>query len=189
VTEIEKTIECIDSICAKSDISYTIIGGIANIIHGSGRTTQDIDVIIQIEIDELQKVYDLFTNEFIPLKEEPVDFFKNNFVLPLRHKHFYTRVDVSAALSEFERNAIQRSSRHNFGRSKACYCSPEDLILFKLVAKREQDVIDVNDIINRHKDDLDVKYLFETAKLFSAIDRHDIYEILSQKLKNQYDSL
>jgi len=185
VTELEKTVHLVDSICISRGIPYTIIGGIANIIHGSGRTTQDIDIVIQIEIDELEKVYDIFTREFIPLKENPGNFFKTHFVLPLRHRRYDTRIDISAALSTFERNAIKRSNRHPFGKSEAYFCSPEDLIIFKLVAHREQDIIDVQDIITRLKHSLDKDYLLSTAKLFSDIDRQDIYDEIYSRLKEE----
>jgi len=185
VTSLEKTILLIDTVCNSSSIPYSIIGGIANIIHGAGRTTQDIDIIIQIELEELETVYDLFIQDFIPLKNDPKTFFRTYFVLPLKHKEHGTRVDISAALSEFEKNAIKRSERHTFGSAEAFFCSPEDLILFKLVARREQDLIDVRDIILRLKDTLDTEYLFSTAKLFEEIGRPDILDYLHSLLRNR----
>ncbi len=46
------------------------------------------------------------------------------------HKNLGVKVDVSAALSEFERRAIQRKKRLRYGEVKANICTPEDLILF-----------------------------------------------------------
>lgn len=178
MTTIEKTIKLIDSIFRSEAIPYTIIGGIANIIHGSGRTTEDIDLVIHLELEDFENTINILINEFIPLKENPLHFFRSYFVLPLKHKTYGTRIDVSAALSEFERKAIQRSTRKSFGISEANFCTPEDLILFKLVAHRDQDIIDVRELINRLKDSIDQNYLLTTAKLFGEIDRQDIYEFL-----------
>lgn len=183
MTSIEKTIQLIDTICTDEGLPYTIIGGIANIIHGSSRTTEDVDLIINVELENLETLYNRFTEEFKPLKKEPLHFFRTHFVIPLIHKELHTRVDLSAALSEFERRAIARSKIHPFGSTKACFCTPEDLVIFKLLAQREQDIIDVKDIVHRMKTRMDISYLLQTAKLFTEIGRPDIYETLRNLLE------
>ncbi len=183
MTSIEKTIQLIDTICNEEGLSYTIIGGIANIVHGSSRTTEDVDLIIQVELENLETLYNRFTEEFEPLKNEPLHFFLTYFVLPLIHKKLQTRVDLSAALSEFERRAIARSKIHDFGSTKAHFCSPEDLVIFKLLAQREQDILDVKGIVHRMKKRMDISYLLQTAKLFTEVGRPDIYETLRNLLE------
>ena len=98
------------------------------------------------------------------------------------HRSLGVKVDISAALSEFERRAIQRNKRLRYGEVEANFCTPEDLILFKLVAHRERDMLDVKDILNRLSNSLDLEYLRNTARQFIEIDRSDILENLDNLL-------
>jgi hypothetical protein len=182
LTATEETISAIDDLCNKNNLAYVIIGGVANLIYGSGRTTIDIDLVVRFELESILQIYELFLTEFIPIKKEPLQFFKTYFVLPVVHKNLGVKVDVSAALSEFERRAIQRKKRLRYGKVEANICTPEDLILFKLVAHRERDMLDVKDIVSRLSGSLDIGYLRGPARQFVKINRSDILENLNKLL-------
>ncbi|MGA9407960.1 MAG: DUF6036 family nucleotidyltransferase [Bacteroidota bacterium] len=178
----EETLSTIDGLCKKNNLAYVIIGGLANLVYGSGRTTIDIDIVVRVELESILELYDCFLPEFMPIKPEPLQFFKTFFVLPVVHKKLGVKVDISAALSEFERVAIQRQKRLQYGEVEANFCTPEDLILFKLVARRERDMLDVKDIIKRLSNSMDLEYLRATASQFIEIDRSDILENLNKLL-------
>ena len=184
-TPLEDTILVLDSLCKRERFEYAIFGGIASILYGSGRATIDIDLIIRIEIDALEGAYQSFLEEFQPLKQHPLEFFKAYFVLPVVHKSLGTKVDISAALSQFEREAIRRARRLRYGSVEASFCTPEDLILFKLVANRERDILDVKDIVRRMRDTLDGDYLLSHAKDFIDVDRPDILENVQSFLRSK----
>jgi len=118
-TPLEDTILIRDSLCNRKRLEYAIFGGIASIIYGSGRATIDIDLLVRIDIDALEEVYQSFLEEFRPVKENPLEFFKAYFVLPVVHKSLGTKVDISAALSQFEREAISRGKRLRYGSVEA----------------------------------------------------------------------
>ncbi|MEX1276538.1 MAG: nucleotidyltransferase [Bacteroidota bacterium] len=181
-TPLEQTIGLVDAICTANGLHYAVIGGIAATLYGSGRTTIDVDLIVQTDLSTLDRVYSVFTADFSPLKDNPLDFFRTYYVLPLIHKKLRVKVDVSAALSEFERKALERSRRMQYGSQSAIFCSAEDLILFKLVANRDRDRIDVKDIILRNREKLDVSYLRKTAQQFDEVDRSDVFENLKTLL-------
>jgi predicted nucleotidyltransferase len=182
-TPLEDTILILDSLCKRKRLEYAIFGGIASIMYGSGRSTIDIDLIVSIDINALEEVYQSFLEEFRPVKQNPLEFFKTYFVLPVVHKSLGTKVDISAALSQFEQEAIRRGKRLRYGSVEASFCTAEDLILFKLVANRERDILDVKDIIRRMRDTLDGDYLRTHAKDFVEIDRPDILENLQVFLR------
>jgi len=169
-TPIEETILILDSLCRRNRLEYAIFGGIASILYGSGRTTIDIDLIVRVEIDALEEVHQNVLEEFQPVKPQSLEFFKAYFVLPVVHRSLGTKVDISAALSQFERDAIKRGKRLRYGLVEATFCTPEDLILFKLVAYRERDT-------------LDDEYLRTHAKDFVEVDRPDILENLQRFLQ------
>lgn len=181
-TPLEETITLVDEICRLNRFRYAVIGGIAATLYGSGRTTIDVDVIIQTELPDLEKVYLAFTKDFAPLKQDPLKFFKTFYVLPLVHKTLGSKLDVSAALSEFERRALDRGKRLHYGTASGVFCSPEDLILFKLVANRDRDLVDVRDIIRRNKNRLDRTYLRNAAKEFVDVERSDILRNVNEML-------
>lgn len=181
-TPLEATISLVDDLCRSNHLPYAVIGGIAATIYGSARTTIDVDIIVQTQIEALESVYDAFTRSFTPLKENPLEFFKTYYVLPLLHRNLKTKLDVSAALSEFERTALQRTRTLRYGSATATFCSPEDLILFKLVANRERDLLDVKDIITRNKDRLDQSYLRTVARQFMEVERSDVIQNLNRLL-------
>lgn len=184
-TPLEDTILILDSLCKRKRFEYAIFGGIASIMYGSGRATIDIDLIVGVDIDALEEVYQSFLEEFQPIKQNPLEFFKRYFVLPVVHKSLGTKVDISAALSQFEQDAIRRGKRLRYGSVEASFCTPEDLILFKLVANRERDILDVKDIITRMRDTLDGDYLRAHAKDFVEVDRPDILENLQLFLRTK----
>ena len=182
-TAVEETILILDSLCRRHHLEYAIFGGIAAILYGSGRSTIDIDMIVRVDIDSLEVAYQQFIEELRPLKKEPLEFFKKYYVLPAVHNRLGTKVDISAALSQFEQEAIRRSRRLRYGTVEASFCTPEDLILFKLVANRERDILDVKDIVKRTRDSLDTAYLRTHARDFLEVDRPDILENLERLLQ------
>jgi predicted nucleotidyltransferase len=183
ITPLEQTITLVDKICTSNNLHYAIIGGIAAAVYGSARTTIDVDLIVRTDLSNLEAVYRAFTKEFAPLKEKALEFFQTYYVLPVAHNTLKTKVDVSAALSEFERTALQRAKKMTYGSAIGFFCSPEDLILLKLVANRERDLVDVKDIITRNKDRLDQSYLRTTAKQFTEVERSDVLDNLERFLR------
>jgi hypothetical protein len=181
-TPLEETIDLVDHLCGTNGLAYAVIGGIAATIYGSARTTIDVDIIVQTELETLERVYSVFTQSFTPLTEDPLQFFKTYFVLPLVHSTLRTKLDVSAALSEFERTALQRARRMQYGSATGTFCTPEDLILFKLVACRERDLLDAKDIITRNRDRLDRSYLHAVAQEFVQVERPDVVQNLKRLL-------
>ena len=178
LSPLEETLVVLDKLCVANGLPYAVIGGIAGIVHGSARTTIDVDVIVETELERIPQVFQAFLTSFKPLKEDPLRFFQSYYVLPLVHRVLGTKLDVSAALSEFERNAISRALRGRYGEAEVSLCTAEDLILFKLLANRKRDLLDVQDIVLRSKERLDVAYLEETAKRFTEVERSDILETL-----------
>lgn len=65
---------------------------------------------------------------------------------------------------EIGKIALERAIEVKLFNKKVKFPSPEDLILFKLIAGRELDLFDVKNIYLRYIDRLDKKYLIEWAQ-------------------------
>jgi len=183
MTPFEQTLREIDRICRTCQTPYAVIGGIANVVHGGTRTTQDVDITIYSEVDQLQNIYAMFARDFVSIREDPEAFFQRFFVLPLRHRQTQIRVDVAAALSGLEREAIKRSERRQFGQVEISVCTIEDLIIFKLFAARDKDLLDVKSLVENNRTKLNESYLRHRAKDFVALERIDVLERLDTVLK------
>lgn len=77
-------------------------------------------------------------------------------------------VDISLAVSGHENEVMRRTADYELGPGKRVrVCSAEDLIVYKCVAGRPQDLIDVSGIIIRQRDLLDLAYIRKWLSFFS----------------------
>ena len=85
-------------------------------------------------------------------------------------------MDLSLGLLPFEREAIKRSKRFKIADIAFNLPTPEDLIIFKAVAHRPQDLEDIREIIKIHTR-VNKKYIKKTVKEFAgALEMPEIWE-------------
>lgn len=72
------------------------------------------------------------------------------------------RIDLITASLPFEDAAYERASVHPLFGVRLPFPSPEDLILLKVLAGRDKDMLDAAGVVRRHGDRLDVAYLERT---------------------------
>ncbi|MDX2130126.1 MAG: nucleotidyltransferase [Chloroherpetonaceae bacterium] len=179
----DATLARIDSLCKRSNLDYIVIGGVAVMYYESARQTTDIDLSVDTEIGEFNKVVNIFTsNGFRAVKENPLVFFERYFVLPLIDDVNGIKVDVAAGVGGFEKLSISRGKRVTFGNAEFNIATPEDMLIFKLFAARERDIADVKYLIRRFRKQLSIPYLKSTAKKFQELERGDILENLNRFL-------
>jgi predicted nucleotidyltransferase len=182
VTKYESALLKLDRFLFNNSIEYVVIGGVAVIIHGYQRTTNDIDITILCDLEDLDKIHNLFESEFHPAFQGTLEYFKRNFILPVDEPENNLRIDIAAGLTEFDKSVIKRKVRKKIGEAEVFVCSLEDLIIYKLFARREQDIADVKNLLG--KNEVDKKYLLETANKFKELERGDILENLNKFLQD-----
>ena len=166
MNEFEKSLFRLDEFCKENEINYAVIGGIAVITYGYPRSTNDIDITVLCDLEELEEVFQLFTKEYIPILTEPLNFFKRNFILPLKDKITGIKIDIAAGLTVFDDTIIKRRKRTKLGEAEFYICTLEDLIIYKLFAERSQDMADVEKLFQENNDNIDSNYLIKTAEKF-----------------------
>jgi hypothetical protein len=82
----------------------------------------------------------------------------------LRFRRGTFQIDLITASLPFEEAAFQRASRHELFGVLLPFPSPEDLILFKVLAGRDKDMLDAVGVVRRHRDHLDITYLETTLQ-------------------------
>jgi hypothetical protein len=177
------TLQKVDSTCTNYELRYTIIGGIAVMYYESARVTQDIDLVILAELGEFKKILDAFSESgFQPMMPDPLKFFEEMFVCPMRDPTNQMKIDIVAALSQFEARSIERSKRVQINSTSVFIATVEDILLYKLFARRPKDIVDAEGLAEKFKDQLDTSYLRSAAKEFADIDRNDILQSIERWL-------
>ena len=161
-------------------IPYAIIGGIAVQVWGEPRLTQDVDLTIAAPLDEPERVIRALVERFRSRHPDPLEFARRARVV-LIHASNGCPVDISLALPGYEDEVMRRTVNYEIEPGKAVrLCSAEDLIIHKVVAGRPQDVADIEGVVYRQQDALDVSYirlwLREFAALLEQPERIELFE-------------
>jgi len=141
----------------KRDWKFCIIGGVAVLRWGEGRATQDVDVTLltgfgkeEAFVDELLANYRLRP----PGTRESA----------LRDRVLFltgwqdTPVDIALGAVDFEERTIQRSSMWEADENLFLRtCCAEDLLVHKCFANRDKDWVDVDGILARQWNTLNLK--------------------------------
>ncbi len=142
-------------------IPYMIIGGQAVLLYGAPRLTQDIDITLGADTDNMPAIKKLCRGLKLKIKPKDADeFVKKTMVLPVEDPKTRIRVDFIFSFSAYEKEAVNRASRVRIKGYYARFASVEDIIIHKIFAGREIDLADIKNIIVRMgKKKIDMVYI------------------------------
>lgn len=127
----------------KSKIKYLVVGGVAVNLYGLQRLTRDLDLMIDIKEDNLQKFVSLMDKLGYGTKIS-IDEWKGKVAIAFRH-----RSDDLKQIDIFVRNPIDfetayRKKKIFKVRNTNVYCvSLDDLLRMKEIADRDRDWADI----------------------------------------------
>lgn len=140
-------------------IPYAIIGGIAVQVWGEPRATRDVDLTIAVPPERADAAIDTLLGRFAPRIPDAAAFARKNRVLLVSASNGVP-ADVSLGLPGYEEEVISRSVLVDIAPGQEVrVCSPEDLVIHKAVAGRIQDQLDLEMLLLRRKDRLDLAYI------------------------------
>jgi hypothetical protein len=168
-------------------IPYAIIGGLAVQYWGEPRFTQDIDLTVSAPLDELNEFVQRILDRFVPRIPDALDFALRNRIVLVQTSDGYP-LDIALGLPGYEDQVMQRAVQYELSPGRTVrLCSAEDLIIHKAVAGRAQDIRDIEGIVYRQGDALDVDYirlwLAEFADVTANPGLHEPFETAWNKLK------
>lgn len=172
MVKIEDVFVALIKLFSKHKIPYMVVGGFAVAFWGEPRLTKDIDLVLATSKDILSKLVDILRdNNYVFHYEELKMLAKlsNRFTIADATNTF--RIDLWVPQTYFEEQAFKRRLNKKYNGKKILLISPEDLILFKLLADRTKDIDDIKGILARQKGKLDRNYLTLWAKSLNKYKR------------------
>ena len=157
-----KTLDKILKISLDADVLIMFIGGIDVSLWGRPRTTYDIDAVIGISASEKDKfLLEASRQNFTYDKRNPVKIIRKSAFITLESsvKNHKIYVDLFLASGEYQKEALAIKL---LGRIIPVI-SPEDLVLYKLLAGRVKDMDDIKEVFISQKGKLDIKYMKKWA--------------------------
>ncbi|HKZ69854.1 MAG TPA: hypothetical protein VJ020_07230 [Anaerolineales bacterium] len=149
-------------------IPSVIIGGIAIGVWGDPRVTRDADIKVLLNRKDAKRLWSLLKDNYQPLQRDPVVSLQT-VGFAFFHDANEIRIDVLLADTTFDESAIRRARAVKLSpdaESEALVCSPEDLIVYKMISLRDIDRRDATMLIRRMKDQLDDAYVEKWLREF-----------------------
>lgn len=169
---ITRTVECLN----ETSIEYCIIGAIAASYYGSVRSTEDLDVIINLENTDVKQIEHLVTC----LQVKEIDLFKSDLVQGLQEKShitafdtrtYFYRIDFKGIYSLLDIETMNTKVQVTILDDLSVWLTPPELqIVAKLLPgmSSEKDILDVKNILLNYRENLDTKMLKKLAQKFNV---------------------
>ena len=158
-------------------IPYAIIGGTALPRWGEPRFTKDVDLVVMAPLkDGIDKFAQSLLECFPSRVANPLAFARQNRMILIRASNLCD-VDISLGLPGYEHEVMRRAVDYDLEAGKSVHiCSAEDLIIHKCVSGRPQDISDVNGVLLRQSNKLDVPYIRKWLRAFAEITEPEVLE-------------
>lgn len=162
-------------------ISFMLIGGQAVLLHGRPRLTEDIDITLAADPDQLGDVLEVCAAlKLRPLPDDIELFVRRTFVLPVLHEKTRVRVDFIFSTTPYEREAIDRAIVVQLAGESIPFATAEDLIIHKLFAGRPTDLEDAATVVRRKGAAIDWAYVERWLREFGNVPgREDLPDLLA----------
>jgi len=145
----------------KNNIPYMITGSIAMSYYSIPRMTRDIDIVI--EIDNVDKFYNLFKKDYYIDIEMIENSINHQSMFNIIHLTEIIKIDfIIRKDSDYRKKEFDRKKQFKLGDDYIYIVSIEDLIISKLIwSKDSHSGIQLDDVKNLLKEKFDLKYIKE----------------------------
>jgi hypothetical protein len=147
-------------------IQSIVIGGLAVAAWGEPRLTRDIDLKILLGRDEADRLLETLSTDYQSLRPDPGETLRKQGLLFIQDSAGI-RLDILLADTPYDVSAIRRGRDVEIQPGFVIHlCSPEDLIIYKLISTRLRDHEDVKSVVLRQGDLLDDDYVLDWLRQF-----------------------
>lgn len=180
---IDKLFTKVYNLVIKTKTPYVLIGGLASGVLGQPRWTQDADFLVFIDRERINKFLEVAKKEGLKFDRKEVEqSILETGVFRLFLGDFHADFIINAL--DIGKSALNRKITIKLFNKNVCFPTPEDLILIKIIAGRDFDLIDAKNIIQRNAKKIDRTYLLKWAqKLSDETENVRIWNDLNKILK------
>jgi hypothetical protein len=147
----------------EAEIPYMISGSIAANYYTVPRMTRDIDIVIELEVDDIDKFVGLFEKDFYLNRETVTNEISRQGMFNLIHNQYVIKIDfIINKSSAYQQGAFSRRKQVLIEQSRMWFVSAEDLVISKLLwARDSHSEMQLKDVANLMEtvDDLDSEYI------------------------------
>ncbi len=149
--------------------NWMLIGGLAVVARGVGRTTIDVDVSVSgASISLSSLVASLARHGIEGRLADAEGFARQHQILLLRHRASEAAIDLAIAWLPFELEALAAAERLDVAGVSTPVERAEDLVISKIVASRPIDLVDAARLLELHGASLDLARLRRWVGDFAA---------------------
>lgn len=157
-------------------IAYALMDGLAVRLYAIPRTTNDVDMMISIEREQLPELIRKLIDDGFEVNEAFqkgwLDTVSGMTLFKIKRYHAGRIFDVDLFIAEtaFQKSLMSRRLEADSPDGRFFYATAEDLILLKLMSGRPRDMIDAHDVFFT-MGSLDESYLRNWARTLGFEDR------------------
>ncbi len=161
-----QSIQVLQRRLSDADISSIVIGGVAVAVWGEPRVTRDVDLKVLLGRDDAERLLAALSPDYVSLLPDPRKALRQQAMVFVQDTAG-TRLDLLLADTPYDALAIQRGRDIELQPGVMIrLCSPEDLVIYKLISTRLRDHEDVQGVVRRQGSDLDDKYVLDWLRQF-----------------------
>jgi hypothetical protein len=153
------SIQALQKRLADAGVPSIVIGGVAVGVWGDPRVTRDVDLKVLLGRQDADRLLTILQPGYVSLLPDPKEAIRRQAMLFIEDAD-KIRLDLLLADTPYDAEAVAR------GRAievlvgvTIIVCSPEDLVIYKLISTRPRDHEDARGVIRRQGDALDVPYI------------------------------
>ena len=161
-----KLLKLVSDRLSLANIEYMLSGSLALNFYAQPRMTRDIDIIININEEDVNKIYKLFKKDFYIDKRMILDAIKNNSMFNIIHLDTVIKIDfIIRKNNEYRILEFNKREKKKINDIEIYVVSVEDLIISKLYwAKNSFSELQIRDVKILMKKDFDKEYVEKWCK-------------------------
>ena len=159
-------IEALQKRLSEAGIASVVIGGVAVGLWGDPRATRNADLKVLIGREEADRLLAVLTPDYVSLLPDPRQALRHQAMVFVQSPDG-VRLDLLLADTPYDVTALQRGRTIEVQSSVTLnVCSPEDLLIYKLISTRPRDHEDARGVVRRQGDALDDRYVINWLRQF-----------------------
>jgi hypothetical protein len=169
-TELVRAVEVLSETFASRSVRYALVGGLATMLRGRPRFTQDVDILIEVSQVALPPLLeDLAQRGFdLDLPKVATEFVREHLTA---FRFGAVRIDwLKPVLPLYSRTLTDATELPWTEGHHLRVATAEGLILMKMVAFREQDQADIVTLLAANRDDIDVELILQEWQPYADLE-------------------